>query len=71
MMMGLSVLMEQLGVGRLQTAPLAGDRFGCHRGEPNMLGIQRVGISLLHPGWCPGGTGCLGSVQKVCGVLGM
>lgn len=68
MMMGLSVLMEQLGVGRLQTAPLAGDRFGCHRGE---LGIQRVGISLLHPGWGPGGTGCLGSVPKVCEVLGM
>lgn len=56
-MMGLNVLQEQLGVGRLRAA-MAGDRRGLvvaasgsqDRGEPLMLGIQRVGILLwAHP----------------------
>lgn len=76
-MMGLNVRQEQLGVGRLRAA-MAGDRQGLvvtasgsrDRGEPLMLGIQRVGILLwAHPaalrvvsggnrlpGKCPKGT---------------
>lgn len=77
MMMGLNVLKEQLGVERFRLPWQGTGRVwlslpGALRGD---IGHPKgwhlpLGSSCCSQGGVQGGTGCLESVRKVCGMLG-